>query len=42
VAAAIRAALAADERLKSTTLGDDLAILTELVMQLTLPWSKAA
>jgi DNA polymerase-3 subunit delta len=42
VAAAIRAALAADERLKSTTLGDDLAILTELVMQLTMPWSKAA
>ena len=42
VDAALHATLAADERLKSTTLSDETAILTDLVMQLNWPWRRVA
>jgi DNA polymerase-3 subunit delta len=38
----LRAALRADERLKSTTVSDERAILFDLVMELALPWKAAA
>jgi DNA polymerase-3 subunit delta len=40
--AAIRAALRADQRLKSTSLSDDRAILTDLVLELGLAWQPVA
>ncbi|MEO8450017.1 MAG: DNA polymerase III subunit delta [Gemmatimonadota bacterium] len=42
VRAALEAARAADERLKTTTLGDERAILTDLVMQICLLRQRAA
>jgi len=42
VSAGLRAALAADRALKGTTIADDCAILTDLVMQLTVPFQRKA
>jgi DNA polymerase-3 subunit delta len=39
---AIRAALRADERLKTTSVSDERAILFDLVMELARPWKAAA
>jgi DNA polymerase-3 subunit delta len=42
VEAALRSLLAADERLKNTTVADEAAILFDLVMELSVPWHVAA
>jgi DNA polymerase-3 subunit delta len=38
----LRALLLADERLKSTTVANEAAILFDLIMELTVPWQAAA
>jgi hypothetical protein len=38
----LRALLVADERLKSTTVADEGAIVFDLVMELSVPWQVAA
>jgi DNA polymerase-3 subunit delta len=40
--AALRAALDADIRLKSTTISDERGVLLDLVMRCTVPWREAA
>ncbi|MBM4186081.1 MAG: DNA polymerase III subunit delta [Gemmatimonadetes bacterium] len=42
VEAAFRALLAADERLKSTTVADEAAVMFDLIMELGIPWHTAA
>jgi len=42
VKAALRAALDADQRLKSTTISDERGVLLDLVMRCTIPWREAA